>query len=210
MKKDKKRSLFKIDELSEALRSAFSKPFTVKYPYAPSPAPEGFRGKPEFDEEKCMGCGACSEVCPGEAISIMDEGDTRKIELFYGMCTFCGLCEECCPIEEKGIRLTTEFKMVFSDKDEARTSIEKPLVRCEHCGEPITTVDHLKWMIDRLGPLAFSNATLVSVIHDLTLGKTPIKKPERKEIDRADVIRILCPKCRRRVAVIDHGYRVRY
>lgn len=198
---------YKLRELLEALRSMFSKPFTVRYPSVPSPSPEGFRGMPEFEEKNCMGCGACAEICPGGAIRVIDGRDVRRIELFYGSCTFCALCEKCCPVE--GIKLTQEYKLVFTDKKKAMTHVEKPLVRCELCGNPLTTLDHLRWLINRLGPLAFSNGTLVSLIYNLTSGREA-RKAMGREADRSDVMRVLCPECRRKVAVIDHAWRGKY
>ena len=66
----------KLRELKEAVRAAFSGRFTTKYPFEPHTPPDGFRGKPEFDEDECIGCGACAEVCPALAIKVIDSPDT--------------------------------------------------------------------------------------------------------------------------------------
>ncbi|MDF2954580.1 4Fe-4S binding protein [Candidatus Alkanophaga liquidiphilum] len=199
---------YKIREFAEAVRSSLSSPYTVRYPFEPSPAPEGFRGKPQFDEAKCMGCGACVEGCPTGALTLTDEGNVRIIELFYGRCIMCGQCVERCPVE--AIKLTTEYSIVYTAKEEALTSIRRTLVCCEICGTPITTLEHLKWITEKLGELALSNSTLVAVMQDLALGKTPTRAPKAKEIDRSDIIRVLCHKCRRRAMAVDHGWRAKY
>jgi len=68
----------------EAFFSLFKKPFTVKYPFEPSPPPDGFRGRTEFTDE-CVGCGACAAVCPPKAITITDEGTKRVIRIDHGL-----------------------------------------------------------------------------------------------------------------------------
>jgi len=46
------------------------------------------------DEEKCVGCGACVDACPSEAIT-MDE--VAKID--PEACVDCGACVDECPSE---------------------------------------------------------------------------------------------------------------
>jgi Fe-S-cluster-containing hydrogenase component 2 len=47
-----------------------------------------------IDEEGCIGCGACSEVCPVEAIAPTEEGKYRISDA----CIDCGACVEVCPV----------------------------------------------------------------------------------------------------------------
>lgn len=193
---------YKIRELVEAIRSL--KPYTVKYPKEPSPPPPGFRGRPQFNE-KCIGCGACAEVCPAKAISVVDEGNVRRIEVAYGSCIFCGQCAENCPT--KGITLSEEYSNVYTSLSDARTSVERELVRCEVCGNAIATIDHLRWIIDRLGTKAFSNTTLIRVVCGAS--REEVEKL-RDQLTRGDELRILCEECKRRVKAVDHGWRVKY
>ena len=39
--------------------------------------PENYRGKPEFDDEYCIGCGACVEICPAQCITMQDSTETK-------------------------------------------------------------------------------------------------------------------------------------
>ena len=49
----------------------------------------------KVDKEKCVGCGACQEACPGEAIEIKD----GKAVVDEDKCLSCGACEGECPQE---------------------------------------------------------------------------------------------------------------
>jgi len=199
----------KLRELREAVKSLFSRPYTTKFPYAPHEPYDGYRGKPKYFEEYCVGCGACAEVCPANAISVIDpvkpiekEGTVlkRRIELRYDKCIFCGNCQAHC-ITEKGIQLTKEYDLALLDRKLAVESIEKELVVCDLCGEVITTKDHLRWLVRRLGTLAYGNPTLLLVSQRELI---PVESGvPGEELRRPDIFKILCPKCRHEVMLKD-------
>jgi ferredoxin len=150
-----------------------------------------------------MGCSACAQVCPAGAITFTDEVKdgkaVRKFVLRYDICIFCGQCQANCPTE-KGIKLTQEFDLAtIGKRKELITTIEKELVLCECCKEVIAPKEQIIWVAKRLGPLTFSNASLMLFyLKELSLSKTE-ELPHLKDnsLYRADRIRILCPKCRR-------------
>lgn len=200
----------KLRELGEAVKSLVSKPYTTKFPKVPHEAFEGFRGKPEFSDEYCIGCGACAEVCPGNAISVIDPeeplktaGDSslvRTMQVRYDMCNFCGNCEAHC-ITEKGIQLTKQFDLALFDRSLARETHELELVVCDICGSIITTKKHLSWLLRQLGTLAYGNPTLVLVNQKELI---PVETGEKgEELRRPDIMKILCPKCRKEVMIKD-------
>lgn len=154
----------------EALFSLFKKPFTVKYPFEPSPAPEGFRGRTEFTDD-CVGCGACAAVCPAEAITVTDEGDIRVLRVDHGLCIFCSSCQDTCPWE--GINLTGKFEMATLDRKAVYHEVEHDLIFCEGCGHVITTRKHMEKI------------------------KEAIEEVELIDKDRK-TIENLCPSCKRR------------
>ena len=127
----------KLRELKEAIRAVVKGPYTTKFPYEPHVPPEKFRGKPEFYEEDCVGCCACAEVCPAKVIDVIDDikakPPVRKLVLHFDTCIFCGQCQANC-ITEKGIKLTAEYDLALSDRNEATVRVEKELLVCEECG----------------------------------------------------------------------------
>jgi len=95
-------------------------------------APEGFRGKPELDADKCTACGACEQACPTRAIEIMEKDGSRTVTYLLGKCSYCRTCETACP--DDAVELIQEYQLVFQDKKEAVVTAEIKLLRCNECG----------------------------------------------------------------------------
>ena len=198
----------KLRELKEAIKSLFSRPYTTKFPFKPHEPFDGYRGKPQYFDEYCVGCGACAQVCPGNAITVIDPEEPvkknkkpiRRLEVRYDMCCFCGICEANC-ITEKGIQLTKEFDLALFDRKLARESIDHELALCEMCDAIITPISHLKWIAKSLGTLAYSNPSLLLVAQREHL---PVESGVSSEkIRRPDMLKMLCPKCRHEVVLKD-------
>lgn len=195
----------KLRELKEAVRAVFSRRYTTRYPFEPHEPPDGFRGKPEFDEAECIGCGACAEVCPALAIRVIDKPDAdppvRILEQRCDKCIFCGQCELNCTTE-KGIRLTKTYDMSTLDRADLTQRIEHELVICEVCSAVVGTRKHLRWVAERLGAKAYANPTLI-VTSDGTMRLADAPGPRTAEpaLARSDMMRVLCPECRRTTVV---------
>ena len=155
----------KIRELIEAIKALVKGPYTSQFPRKPIEPAKRFRGKPEYSNEGCIACTACSLVCPVRAIEFRDtitkDAATRKMVLHLDECHYCGQCSALCTTREDnppGIKHTTEFDLAGFDRNEmVSTTDEKELALCEICGDVITAKAHISWLVKRLGPLAFSN-----------------------------------------------------
>ena len=124
----------KFSMLSQVFSQMFKKPFTNRFPakYAPKnttkfleevgagraeiippiDVPKGFRGKIQYDKDKCIGCKLCIKVCPSEAIEFVEEN--KKIKIYLSRCTFCSQCNDICPV--KCLAMSNEFLLADSDK----------------------------------------------------------------------------------------------
>ncbi|MEW5818307.1 MAG: 4Fe-4S binding protein [Spirochaetota bacterium] len=188
----------KLRELGEAVKAIVKGPYTIKFPKKPSVPYPAFRGKPEYNETECVGCGACFQVCPAKAIEQVDTVSTkkRKFTLHLDNCIFCGQCELNC-ITEKGIKLTQEYDLATTRRVELVEEVEKNLLFCELCGEVIGTYEHVRWLAKRLGPSAYTNPTVMLVsLKELDLAEET-SSPDVKTPIRPDRIKILCPRCRK-------------
>jgi hydrogenase-4 component H len=102
----------------ELLKNAASKPCTLLYPFEKREMPKGCRGRHNYDEAKCTGCGMCSRVCPSFAIELKGLGPKCEgLRVNLGACLFCQQCEESCPTG--AIWLTTEYELAVINKADA-------------------------------------------------------------------------------------------
>jgi formate hydrogenlyase subunit 6/NADH:ubiquinone oxidoreductase subunit I len=190
--------------LNQAVRAIFSRPYTTDYPNVPYQPPPGFRGRVRFNPDACIGCGACAEVCPPKCIDVLDDKEAcppkRTLVQHVDACIWCGQCERYCPTGE-GIQMTKEYIAVGLRPEDFEERVEKEVLLCEICGEHLAPVDQLRWLVRRLGPLAFTNPTLMLMAgRDLAVVEAPVRTTGAA-VGRADRLRIQCPKCRRATAL---------
>lgn len=89
----------------ESFKNLVSSPETVKYPFEPFPEPEGFRGTIFYNEELCIFCDKCENICPPGTIKFeIVDFETNKREYNYNpyLCIYCGACVDVCPKADEG------------------------------------------------------------------------------------------------------------
>jgi len=192
----------KLRELKEAVTAVLSPRFTTRFPAEPCVVPERYRGKPEFDEKTCIGCGACVNVCPTEALTQVDDLNTappvRRIILRYDTCIFCGNCHDNCTTGES-IKLSQKWDLAGLDRAAMSETHEYELQRCEKCGLLIGTKKHLLWLYEKLGPLAYTNPSLLIAKAgqlNIQTGAAENQATSNRAAEPGDFMRILCPQCK--------------
>lgn len=190
----------KLREIKGALKSLFTKPYTAKFPKGLHIPFISFRGKTYYHQDECIGCTACVNVCPTGALSAKDITEhhpaKRILRIDLDVCISCGQCQLNCPTEE-GIKLSQEFDISTTEnRGDLYQMIEKEMVLCAHCNEPIACKDHVLWTVKKLGPLYVSNTALIAYQQNISSmdGGSP---KDKEEFSRSDRFRLLCPRCRR-------------
>ncbi len=106
-----------------ALKWAFKKPVTTRYPFEPRQAISGSRGSLLFNADTCVFCGVCGKKCPTGALVINRKA--RKWAIDRLLCITCGYCVDACP--KKSLALETPHMSPTVTRDrEVFTAPEKP------------------------------------------------------------------------------------
>ncbi|MEM0326109.1 MAG: 4Fe-4S binding protein [Desulfurococcaceae archaeon] len=120
---------------------------TVKYPFEePLVSPE-FRGLIKINAEKCIGCGACVNACPPNALEMIESEDKKILKYYAGRCIFCWRCVDVCPV--KAIEGTKEFELATNDPIDLHSYTIHTRVKCSTCGQPAETVRMRNYVLSR-------------------------------------------------------------
>ena len=104
-----------------AIKFLFKKPKTFRFPFEQRETAKRYRGFHLNDWEQCTGCGNCADICPNEAIEMVEIAEIKaevgkkneRPQIDYGRCCFCGLCVDICP--PASLRLSRDFYHIHFD-----------------------------------------------------------------------------------------------
>jgi glutamate synthase (NADPH/NADH) small chain len=109
----------------KTLKYLFKKPKTLRYPFEAKEPALRYRGFHLNDWDKCTGCGNCADICPNQAITMIEIPDLQsnpkegikneRPQLDYGRCCYCGLCVDICPAGS--LRLSRDYFHIHFDTD---------------------------------------------------------------------------------------------
>ena len=106
---------------------------TLPQPEAPHPTPPGFRGRPVFDVDRCIGCGGCASNCPARAILVRDLDQETRVLLYVGRrCAYCGRCAELCP--EQAITMSGDYALASDQPADLAQRLTLFMGTCQRCG----------------------------------------------------------------------------
>lgn len=117
--------------MAVTLRNLVRPKVTHRYPDAPIPMPDRFRGIQHFDPEKCIVCNQCALVCPTDCITLTGRKSTdperkgKVIETYdiqFETCILCDLCTEVCPTE--AVVMTHNYELAVYGRDELFKDLE--------------------------------------------------------------------------------------
>lgn len=120
---------------------------TENYPLTPIAVDKNFRGKPEHNPSQCVGCAACVNACPSNALSVETNlaGQTLDWQFNLGRCIFCGRCEEVCPTA--AIKLSQQYELAVWKKEDFLQKSSFPLCHCRSCQRPFAVQKEIDYAI---------------------------------------------------------------
>jgi len=96
------------------------------------------------NKEKCCGCEACVNICPKQAISMVeDDKGFLYPEIENSQCIDCGLCNRTCPLQNEYIKKNSTYRVyaiINKNKDELMASAS---------GGAFSALAH--WVLDKKG-----------------------------------------------------------
>jgi ech hydrogenase subunit F len=98
-----------------ALRWAFQKPITTRYPFEPRRVIAGSRGQLVFTKENCVYCTVCAKKCPTGALTVNRAQKRWVIDRLR--CISCGYCVEACPKDSLALSTDHGHPTVTRDRE---------------------------------------------------------------------------------------------
>lgn len=120
---------------------------TLSYPLQPIEVDKNFRGKPEHNPQQCIGCAACVNACPSNALTVetLLASESLAWQFNLGRCIFCGRCEEVCPTA--AIKLSQAYELAVWKKEDFLTQSHFDLCQCRECQRPFAVQKEIDYAI---------------------------------------------------------------
>jgi len=122
----------------ESFKNLISKPETIKYPFEPSPEPKNYRGTILYNEELCIFCDRCENICPPGAIKfeVVDiESGKKQYNYNPYLCIYCGACVDVCPKASEGC---------LSQSEKRTPPLGREIVKDKRLGYFINSIENPK------------------------------------------------------------------
>ena len=113
---------YQIPLFTQLLRTFFTRPITVNFPFGPANIPQGFRGRVVINEENCRGCSLCERDCPTGALELTRSNKT-EFKLIYrpDRCAYCGQCELSCNFD--AIYLVSNYVKATQNRESLKVTL---------------------------------------------------------------------------------------
>ncbi|HKM95520.1 MAG TPA: formate hydrogenlyase complex iron-sulfur subunit [Buttiauxella sp.] len=120
---------------------------TESYPLQPIAVDPNFRGKPEHNPQQCIGCAACINACPSNALTVETDLVAGQLAWTFnlGRCIFCARCEEVCPTA--AIKLSQEYELAVWNKADFLQQARFDLCNCRQCSKPFAVQKEIDYAI---------------------------------------------------------------
>ncbi|MGD1822926.1 MAG: monomeric [FeFe] hydrogenase [Pleomorphochaeta sp.] len=157
--------------ISDACRGCYARPCLANCPVN---AIKFVNGKAKIDQEKCIRCGKCQEVCPFNSVlhtpvpcegacpvGAIKKNERGFVEIDYDKCISCGKCSRSCPFGAIVERSSLFSILELLRKEESVTAIFAPAIDGQFPGN----LGQIKTALKQVG---FSNVVEVSEGAELT------------------------------------------
>ncbi len=80
-------------------------------------------GEIEVDQDKCINCKICEELCPGDAITVKQTGrETYETVVDEDKCVYCLVCKRACPTDAiKAVCSSCAYQDIKLDPEKFKT-----------------------------------------------------------------------------------------
>lgn len=104
--------------------------------------------------DDCTLCGFCAQVCPTQALKVMQNTEGDFLSLNIAECIHCNKCERVCEFHALKMSLPTP------GVNETLILRQSPHARCQTCGQPIASQAEMNYIVSQIGEAAWQHLCL--------------------------------------------------